>query len=74
MRLERVPDRRTPQCEHEQLDGCYRCCPACNYVKHRCGGCGEPMDHYSCSGGALGVCDACRKELFTDPEEYEDGP
>lgn len=26
-------------------EGCYSCCDKCNYDRHICGGCGEPLSH-----------------------------
>lgn len=61
-----LPDHRTPNCTHDQTDGCYHCCANCDQVEHRCGGCGKPLDHSECSGLRLGTCNECHQVYFGD--------
>lgn len=67
--FELARDYRTPECDHDQLYGCKHCCPYCDLDNHRCGGCGEPMQHYSCSGAQLGTCNDCRDYYFGDGDD-----
>lgn len=30
---------------HEREGACYNCCPKCDFVEHRCGGCGVQLMH-----------------------------
>ncbi len=63
IRFEKATDFRKPDCEHAQVDGCWRCCSYCNHVRHRCGGCGDPTDHQN------STCSECYRLYFTDEEE-----
>lgn len=62
MIFERIPDQRTEQCEHDEADGCWRCCNYCDHILHRCGGCGKVMTHSRCGHARLGTCSKCRED------------
>jgi hypothetical protein len=44
-------------CSRCQGAGCYECCDLCNYDRHVCPGCGEPLSH------GVGVCSPCLAEI-----------
>ena len=67
IKFEMAKDWRTPACKHDQHQGCYRCCIHCDMDVHRCGGCGEPLNHGQCVG-KLGTCTDCYKLYFIDTE------
>lgn len=67
IKFTQAPDLRHPACQHDQTQGCYRCCTWCNHDAHRCGGCGDSLEHQG--HVALGTCADCHKLYFTDPEE-----
>lgn len=52
-------DCRVLGCDHDQPDGCYRCCTYCDYEEHKCDSCGRELEHLHCGHSATVTCSTC---------------